>query len=58
MTIRIVPTFCGFQHFPTQSIISLMGKRKKKKLLHIYASFSEICISEEKIHPVQVCAIR
>lgn len=60
MTIRIAPTFsfCVFQHFPTQPIINLMGKRKKKKSLHTYASFSEICISKEKIHPVQGCAIR
>lgn len=39
MTIRIAPTsFCVFQHFPTQSIINLMGERKKKKSLHIHAS--------------------
>lgn len=59
MTIRIAPTFsfCVFQHFPTQSIINLIGKRKKKSL-QIYAGFSEIYFSEEKVHPAQVCAIR
>lgn len=33
MTIQIAPTFsfCVFQPFPTQTIINLMGKRKKKK---------------------------
>lgn len=56
MTIRIAPTFsfCVFQHFPIQSIINLIGKRKEK----MYARFSEIYVSKEKINPVQVCAIR
>lgn len=57
MTIQTAPTisFCVFQPFPTQTIINLMRKRKKKKSLHVSSSFSEICTSKEKIHPVPVC---
>lgn len=56
MTIQTAPTFsfCVFSALSYTDYYQSDGE-KKKKSLHMYSSFSEVCISKEKIHPVPVC---